>query len=606
MVLGEVVVGLEALEPDAAFEGVLAEGVEGVVVEGEEVAGDGVVGAGVGSGGGDGGGSVGGSGAGDDDGVGGDAGADRGREGLLGRRDVAGEVEAGAGEAEAGDVDEVGREDVVLFGAEDLLAEVFFDVGVGVGGGRDGVGVVDGVDGVEGVVGGEVGVEAGGAEVFADVLGSGADVLGDTGVDAVLGDLGAVGDGPEVEQRLDAGDGGGAGGGVGDEGDEGLAEVLAVAFVVGEEEELVLAEGATEGGAEVVALELGDAGAVEVVAGVEVAVAEELVDGAVEGVGAAGGDDGDLRAVALAVGGGVGVGDDVELADAVDAEELAGGAAGGVVDERGSGVLDAVEEEEIVLRAAAGDGEHAADRGVGGAGAAAALVGVVDGAGVEQDELVVGAAVEGELLDLAGVDQAGGLFGGGVDDGLGVVDVDGLAAGDGESEVEIEGLADGEGEGAGGGGEAGGVGGEGVGADGMEEAMYWPEALVVRERWAPVSSLWTRTWALGMAAPVASVTRPERVAPTTWARTGSVRARRRNGMRRRRGMGLLKGGVGACACLRAGLWVLGVWGWGRAGISGDNDSGTAGWKGMSGGGDAGSVGVLRLRSSQRRELLRSG
>ena len=54
MILREVVVGLQALEPDAAFEGVLADGVEDVVVEGEEVAGDGVVGAYVGAGAGDG------------------------------------------------------------------------------------------------------------------------------------------------------------------------------------------------------------------------------------------------------------------------------------------------------------------------------------------------------------------------------------------------------------------------------------------------------------------------------------------------------------------------------------------------------------------------
>ncbi len=41
--------------------------------------------------------------------------------------------------------------------------------------------------------------EAGGAEVFADVLRGGADPLGDAGRNAVLGDLGTVGDGPEIE-----------------------------------------------------------------------------------------------------------------------------------------------------------------------------------------------------------------------------------------------------------------------------------------------------------------------------------------------------------------------------------------------------------------------
>src|ERR1700679_4129580 len=94
----------------------------------------------------------------------------------------------------------------------------------------------------------------------------------------------------------------------------------------------------------------------------------------------------------------------------------------------------------------------------------------------------------------------------------------------------------------------------------MEEATYWPEELVVRERWAPVSSLWMRTWALGIAAPEESVTVPERVPPTTWARAVRERARRRRGMRRRRCMGLLRGG----ACLRvlaAGLCGDGLGGW---------------------------------------------
>ncbi len=69
---------------------------------------------------------------------------------------------------------------------------------------------------------------------------------------------------------------------VGDEGDIGEAEVLAVALVVGEEEELVLLDGAAERAAEVVALELGNLCLVEVVARVEGGVAEELVCGAVE------------------------------------------------------------------------------------------------------------------------------------------------------------------------------------------------------------------------------------------------------------------------------------------------------------------------------------
>ena len=41
--------------------------------------------------------------------------------------------------------------------------------------------------------------------------------------------------------------------------------------------------------------------------------------------------------------------------------------------------------------------------------------GVVDGGGVERDELVVAAAVEREMLDLALIDEAGGLLGRKVD-----------------------------------------------------------------------------------------------------------------------------------------------------------------------------------------------
>ena len=53
LILREVVVGLEALEPAAGFDLVAAGGEEDVVVEGEEVAGDGVVRADVGAGAGD-------------------------------------------------------------------------------------------------------------------------------------------------------------------------------------------------------------------------------------------------------------------------------------------------------------------------------------------------------------------------------------------------------------------------------------------------------------------------------------------------------------------------------------------------------------------------
>ena len=80
--------------------------------------------------------------------------------------------------------------------------------------------------------------------------------------------------------------------GVGNESDIAEAEVLAVTFVVAEEEELVLRRmGPPREPPKLLRWNSGMLLLVEVVAGVEGAVAEELVGRAVELVGAAGGDD---------------------------------------------------------------------------------------------------------------------------------------------------------------------------------------------------------------------------------------------------------------------------------------------------------------------------
>ena len=376
---------------------------------------------------------------------------------------------------------------MLLLEAEDLLAQVLIDVRVGVSRGAGGVGVVDRVDTVECVRPPDGVIEARGAEVFANMLGRGADVLGDaSGHDQrsrgiQLGDLRTVRDRPEIQElcrdRAERGWCVDAGIRVWDlaqarlivrhQGNDGLAQVLAIAFIVAEEEELVLLDGPAQRRAEVVALKLGNAGAVEVVASIKEAVAEELIHTAVERVGAAGGGDGYLGSVALAVRGRVRVGDDIELVNAIDPEELAGGSAGGGVDERCAGVLDPIEQEEIVLRAAAGGGEHAAYRGVRGSYTAGTLVGVVHRCRIQQKQLIVAASVERELLDLACIDQAGYLVGGDIDGGGNVPHGDGFAAGDADRQGQVEGLTDGERDaGAFVGGEAAGVDADGVVPDG--------------------------------------------------------------------------------------------------------------------------------------------
>ena len=157
---------------------------------------------------------------------------------------------------------------------------------------------------------------------------------------------------------------------------------LAEAFVVEEEEELVLEDGAAEVHAELVAVEGGllegndvagvaDGGGLEEAGGVEVGVADELVDRGVELVGSACGGDVDGGAGGAAVLRALVVGDDLELRDGVGrngddlvVEALVALAVGVVV--------HAVEQEVVEHAALAvdvvGAGAHEAVDGAGGRG----------------------------------------------------------------------------------------------------------------------------------------------------------------------------------------------------------------------------------------------
>ena len=283
-----------------------------------------------------------------------------------------------------------------FFEAEDLFAERE-DVGaVGIGGsGGEVVAVVDGVDGGEGIFLAEDVVEAECAEIFADGLERAAENFGD----AVEIGSACGSDGPEIQEWLHAGDGGGAGGGIGNEGGARLVEILAEAFVVAEDEGAVASDRAAGGGAELIALKRRSGALVEEVGSVERVVAEEFVNRAVEIIGAGLRGDDDLPAGVLAEFGAVVVALDVEFANGIDAEELAAGSAGSHVVFGGAGEFDAVEEEEILLRAVAVDGEVAGGRGVGNAGTAGFLRCEIDDAGIEGEEEVVAAAVEREIFD---------------------------------------------------------------------------------------------------------------------------------------------------------------------------------------------------------------
>ena len=71
-----------------------------------------------------------------------------------------------------------------------------------------------------------------------------------------------------------------------------------------------------------------------------------------------------LRSVALAITRAIRVSDHVELTHCVDAQQLATGSSRSDVDQRCSGVLNAVEQEYIILRTTPADSEHVAHRRV--------------------------------------------------------------------------------------------------------------------------------------------------------------------------------------------------------------------------------------------------
>ncbi len=130
-----------------------------------------------------------------------------------------------------------------------------------------------------------------------------------------------------LEQREDDGGSDAAGVGAGDDIDLGFRDAEAKAFVGEEEEELVLDDGAANDAAEVILLfgvagELRNGVVIEPVVGIEDIVAEVFEGGAVEAVGAAARDDGELGTGGAAVLGVEGVGLDLVFLHIVDGDEV--------------------------------------------------------------------------------------------------------------------------------------------------------------------------------------------------------------------------------------------------------------------------------------------
>src|SRR5579859_1329521 len=115
---------------------------------------------------------------------------------------------------------------------------------------------------------------------------------------------------------------------------------------------------------------------------------------------------------------------DVEFAHSVDAQQHAAGSSGRHVVFGGTGEFHAVEEELILLRAVAGDGEIVGSRGVRDTRAAGFLRSEIHDAGVQGEEQIIAAAVQRKILDLLLGDETRDVSRGDAHDGSVAQDCD--------------------------------------------------------------------------------------------------------------------------------------------------------------------------------------
>ena len=79
---------------------------------------------------------------------------------------------------------------------------------------------------------------------------------------------------------------------------------------------------------------------------------------------------------------------------------------------RGAGILDAVEQKEILLRPITRNGKHVAHRGIGDSGSSRLLRSEIDNSRIQGKEFIIAPAIQRKALDLLFRHDAGDLFGG--------------------------------------------------------------------------------------------------------------------------------------------------------------------------------------------------
>ena len=207
---------------------------------------------------------------------------------------------------------------------------------------------------------------------------------------------------------------------VGNNGHVRKSQPLTKAFVTAVQERFVFFDRTSQRAAKLVPLEGWDplssqslTWGIEKVPGVQRAIAQKLEERTVQSIGAGLRDHADLRACPLAVFGRVGIGHHIEFPDGVNTQQLSADAPRRNADVAAAGVFNPIHQEEVVERPPASHSE------IGSFPRAHRRPGferrIVDGPGIESDQVIEAAAVKRQVLDLPLSHQSRNLRRGGVD-----------------------------------------------------------------------------------------------------------------------------------------------------------------------------------------------
>ena len=207
---------------------------------------------------------------------------------------------------------------------------------------------------------------------------------------------------------------------VGNNGHVRKSQPLTKAFVTAVQERFIFFDRTSQRAAKLVPLEGRDplssqslTRGIEKVPGVQRAIAQKLEERTVQSIGAGLRDNADLRACPLPVFGRVGIGHHIEFPDGVNTQQLSADAPRRNADVAAARVFNAIHQEEVVERPTAGHSE------IGPFPRTHCRPGferrIVDGPGIESDQVVEAATVERQVLDLLLPHQSRNRRRGGVD-----------------------------------------------------------------------------------------------------------------------------------------------------------------------------------------------